>query len=1110
MKNIVKLLVGFMLVVLMMVGQHKPAMANQSYSQYVKSLNPAGYWRLNVPSSTTGNSVPNLSSTSAINGLIETWSLSAATYGTDYTVGTPGPIVGDTSLAYTQLSSSVEVALGSFPATATTWSVAFWEKTTTSSQQGCFFTWGAISLCQLNGSSAAGNTFTYVGDISGPSYANLGTTVPTDGNWHFVVLNVTSLSADLWVDGSKTASGVTLGVSTLGGTGGNYTEIGNRGDTNEPFKGSLSDVAYFTAPLTQTQIQNMYAYAFNGTPSNYSSSVMALSPYSYWRMGAYSGTNEPDLGSNAKNLTYTGTYTLNQPGMLNSDVNSKSVLWNNGYASASASTLLGYTQAWGVVFWYQTTTGTQFACMVTINGVCISVANSTVNGTGTLLTETLIGTNGFSSGLNIVADGKPHQAAFIYNGAGTATLYQDGVAGGSFSYNLSQNGTGGLLVGAYGSDIFAGNIGDVAYIPNLTPAQVTQLYNAGKNIQQIGNFSQAYENYLLSPTHLGSNIVAYYRLDETSGTSVRDYGPLAQTGTMTGSGYTFGVPGAFQYDPDTAMSFNGSGAVTLPVLPYSYTSYSVAFWLNNSTASQNGAMFDWNGIGFGQGNGGGGAGSVFQTESAAYYNLGTTVPSDGNWHFVVANFYPSYVDLYLDGSFTSTTAMSTGIYSIYNAGISYDAAGGLYFTGSIDDIAFINRNLTPTEVSALYHLGTMGVKQKGGIQPPTSTLVDNYNTTTQSGATSVTTGTANFGTGGGYATEATSSFGNMAFWVHLPSLSSNAIELLPRFIAANAGDPAICIKNTSIYWNSSGNVCGGGGTGTPATFSAVSAGYLYVTMVGSTGVATLYADQNGAPGAAIATTTGTQGGWAGAGNPFAVYGSNNALLGGNYSSGATGFGAPSIFWNYGTNTPPVMPPAYPYPIQQTYDTMTNAANYTQVAGCGGTITEANQYITIGGTACLGYGLTYQNTGFAVRIELSSGTTNIFPKLTAGLAYVYGYVTTAGLCFGGCSAAPPVSPTGYYDMYIATFVTSTSSTYGIYGQLCPELSVGVPNYNACVTMAGPQTGSNNAAPGSGAAYFVLQDASGTTTVGGAYPYVTMKDYGSSYAVPLTLSKFLRGY
>lgn len=57
---------------------------------------------------------------------------------------------------------------------------------------------------------------------------------------------------------------------------------------------------------------------------SYSELILSHDPVGYWRLGEASGTVAEDLGSFAKNGTFTGTYTLARPSLIPSDQDNKS------------------------------------------------------------------------------------------------------------------------------------------------------------------------------------------------------------------------------------------------------------------------------------------------------------------------------------------------------------------------------------------------------------------------------------------------------------------------------------------------------------------------------------------------------------------------------------------------------------------------------------------------------------------------------------------------------------------------------------------------------------------------------------------------------------------
>lgn len=59
--------------------------------------------------------------------------------------------------------------------------------------------------------------------------------------------------------------------------------------------------------------------------SDYSDLILTSSPVGYWRLNETSGTTATDLSGGAYHGTYTGGFTLDQPGLIDQDATSKSV-----------------------------------------------------------------------------------------------------------------------------------------------------------------------------------------------------------------------------------------------------------------------------------------------------------------------------------------------------------------------------------------------------------------------------------------------------------------------------------------------------------------------------------------------------------------------------------------------------------------------------------------------------------------------------------------------------------------------------------------------------------------------------------------------------------------
>jgi len=212
-----------------------------------------------------------------------------------------------------------------------------------------------------------------------------------------------------------------------------------------------------------------------------------------------------------------------------------------------------------------------------------------------------------------------------------------------------------------------------------------------------------------STTVLADTPIAYYRLDESSGTSVTDYSGNGYTGTLSGSGTIQGVAGAIVGDSDTAYTFNNSGEVTATVtsLPTGSATWSIEAWINypssNSFLSVAVCIGTFTSLACG----------FIGLDNTGHAQVGTSggnhsassVLSTNTWHHFVGTYNGSTMLLYVDGVQVVSTSQSL---SLTGATISIaSVTGSLHdtFKGSIDEVAIYNAVLTPTRVVAHYQAG---------------------------------------------------------------------------------------------------------------------------------------------------------------------------------------------------------------------------------------------------------------------------------------------------------------------------------------------------------------------------------------------------------------------
>jgi hypothetical protein len=203
-----------------------------------------------------------------------------------------------------------------------------------------------------------------------------------------------------------------------------------------------------------------------------------------------------------------------------------------------------------------------------------------------------------------------------------------------------------------------------------------------------------------------SNLQAWYKFDEGSGTTANDSSSNSNTGTITGGTYTTGkigpyalaLSGSSQY---VTVPHNSSIAITgdITIAGWIYvTDYSNYNGIVGKTSGAFPKPYDFylvqtTGIPrFYRGNG-----------SSANFVDGTSAPGTGAWHHIAVTMSGTTVTHYLDGVANGSNTLSTPI---------ADSGGSLYigsradlvtmFKGNMDDIRIYNRALSSSDITQLY------------------------------------------------------------------------------------------------------------------------------------------------------------------------------------------------------------------------------------------------------------------------------------------------------------------------------------------------------------------------------------------------------------------------
>ena len=199
------------------------------------------------------------------------------------------------------------------------------------------------------------------------------------------------------------------------------------------------------------------------------------------------------------------------------------------------------------------------------------------------------------------------------------------------------------------------------------------------------------------------NLIAYYKLDETSGTVVYD---SLVTFNGTNNGATVNQSGKI----NTSYSFDGTNDYVSSDSNIGITgsnSRTINIWFNKNNYSADDDYL----INLGY-NGGGSTNTFFgfSIRSDVIYALlyandfstGVT-PSHSTWYMVTLTYDGTIVRAYVNGSAsgTYTGALSTNNAPVYLGGL--NAAG--FFNGKLDEAGVWSRALTSDEVTELYNSG---------------------------------------------------------------------------------------------------------------------------------------------------------------------------------------------------------------------------------------------------------------------------------------------------------------------------------------------------------------------------------------------------------------------
>lgn len=214
-----------------------------------------------------------------------------------------------------------------------------------------------------------------------------------------------------------------------------------------------------------------------------------------------------------------------------------------------------------------------------------------------------------------------------------------------------------------------------------------------------------------SSTVLGLSPLRYYRLGETSGTTVIDSSSSAQNGTYVGSP-TLNSPGLLAGDSNTAVVLNGSSQyATIPTtgLPSGNGAWTMAALANPTNSAGGGALCS-----IGDATSGNGHLAVLAQNGSSGWQVfiwGGTVVTGGTAvagiaHLVVATYDGINLRVYVDGSLVAgptAPGITPSIGSGHaNIGALFSTSLAAFFSGTVDEVAIWGSALTATQIGNLW------------------------------------------------------------------------------------------------------------------------------------------------------------------------------------------------------------------------------------------------------------------------------------------------------------------------------------------------------------------------------------------------------------------------
>ncbi|MDT8318700.1 MAG: LamG-like jellyroll fold domain-containing protein, partial [bacterium] len=285
------------------------------------------------------------------------------------------------------------------------------------------------------------------------------------------------------------------------------------------------------------------------------------------------------------------------------------------------------------------------------------------------------------------------------------------------------------------------------------------------------------------------NLVAYWKMDESSGTTADD------SSFYNNSGITYNSPTWVQGRFGNALHFTGASAQYVSVADDNALDFTkemtIELWAKKDSQRSNQPYINKGPLTIMDD---GATGKI----KFVWGNMSVTSASVADmdtWNYIVATYDGLTMKLYLNGSFEGSLIVPF-IQSPDTSPLLIGAGSGAYFDGAIDDLAVYNRALDPSEITNRYGANLVSAKASDpsgngkGIQAGDRVVIK-FNGATDGVLIDETNIDSALGLGGNSWLDGTGNIGS-AIW----STDVNANDTLTVTLSAASGVPSISIGDT--------------------------------------------------------------------------------------------------------------------------------------------------------------------------------------------------------------------------------------------------------------------------------------------------------------------------